>query len=200
MSYRNPLHGLDSNGDVERPEPVAPRGKTIAQMTAEIAELNTRLGWRETTNTVGEFTALLHSEISEMLEAWRVRKMAPFTTSDGKPDDVASECADVLIRLLDMCDVLRVDLPILWPKLTLDEVPGRHRGEFEHRPRFGDAVELLHWRAAQFHHGGHWRWAVELLGSLLGFCEVHEVDLEAEYERKMAYNRTRPYQHGGKVL
>lgn len=28
----------------------------------------------------------------------------------------------------------------------------------------------------------------------------HGIDLGAEYERKMAYNRTRPYRHGGKKL
>jgi NTP pyrophosphatase (non-canonical NTP hydrolase) len=31
---------------------------------------------------------------------------------------------------------------------------------------------------------------------LLDTCERRGIDLLAEYERKMAYNRTRPYKHG----
>lgn len=33
---------------------------------------------------------------------------------------------------------------------------------------------------------------------LLGDCRRWGIDLEAEYERKMAYNMTRPFRHGGK--
>ena len=31
-------------------------------------------------------------------------------------------------------------------------------------------------------------------------CARYGVDLEAEYERKIAYNRTREFRHGGKLL
>lgn len=30
------------------------------------------------------------------------------------------------------------------------------------------------------------------------FCQEHDIDLESMVEMKMAYNRTRPYLHGGK--
>jgi hypothetical protein len=33
---------------------------------------------------------------------------------------------------------------------------------------------------------------------LLDYCARFGVDLEAEYERKMAYNQTRPYRHGNR--
>jgi NTP pyrophosphatase (non-canonical NTP hydrolase) len=33
---------------------------------------------------------------------------------------------------------------------------------------------------------------------LLDDCERFDIDLEAEYERKMAFNRQREYRHGGK--
>lgn len=39
----------------------------------------------------------------------------------------------------------------------------------------------------------------DLLIRLLHYCHVHEIDLEFEYERKMAFNRTREYRHGGKA-
>ena len=45
--------------------------KTLAQMTAEIVENNTAKGWYENCATFPEAMAMLHSEVSEALEAWR---------------------------------------------------------------------------------------------------------------------------------
>lgn len=89
--------------------------------------------------TFGDAMALLHSEVSEAVEAYRDHKLEDATgVSDdlrppSKPEGVGSEFADVLIRLLDNCDRYGIDLPF-------------------------------------------------------------------EYERKMAFNRTRAFQHGGRVM
>lgn len=40
----------------------------------------------------------------------------------------------------------------------------------------------------------------DILIRLLGEADRAGVDLDAEYERKMAYNRTRGYHHGGKRI
>lgn len=99
---------------------------------AKVARVNKVKGWFDESRSVGEEIALLHSEVSEMLEQYREIGLKPRTV-DGKPDDFASEVADVYIRLLDTC----------------------------------------------YRHG---------------------INLDVEFERKIAYNWTRDYKHGGKKL
>lgn len=179
--------------------------KTLGQMTIEIRTLNTEKGWRTGDNTYGDYEALLQSEIAEMTENFRDHRLDTYTVPDGpkagKPDDVGSEAADVLIRLLDMCDVFPVRLGrVLDFDRGLDQVVPAEVPE--HFTTFTDHVNWLHKGAARIDLGA-WSAAsmvATFLSQLVAVCEKYGIHLDAEYERKMAYNWTRPYQHGGRTL
>jgi NTP pyrophosphatase (non-canonical NTP hydrolase) len=114
--------------------------RTLKDWQRAVVAINKAKGWYSQEVSFLDAMCLLHSEVSEAVEAWRNWGTEDATTQaidqgEGhalpKPEGVGSEFADILIRLLDDCD------------------------------RFG-------------------------------------IDLEAEFERKLAFNMTRSYRHGGK--
>lgn len=84
---------------------------TLDEMGDEVIAWCERKGWEpDPDRHFGTELALIHSEVSEALEAYRTRRFESYTTPEGKPDDVASEFADILIRLLHYSKVHGIDL------------------------------------------------------------------------------------------
>lgn len=73
---------------------------TIAEWQQEIHQYAKDKGWWDRERPIPELLCLLHSEISEALEAYR----------ESRQDNFREELADVAIRLLDMCEALNIDL------------------------------------------------------------------------------------------
>lgn len=103
---------------------------------AWVKHVNVTNGWYDDRRTFGDEVALLHSEVSEMLEAFRswgardmikldsgtypVDDLGPIASAElqsmrlegrlPKPEGIGSEAADVLVRLLDTCSRYDIDL------------------------------------------------------------------------------------------
>lgn len=212
-------------------------GVSLAELTADIREINVAHGWRPAgggpgDNTFGDYVALLHSEVSEALEAYRDHRLGDATqpfcadvtcsrygrvatagdcsikigrmghkTGPGKPEGVGSELADVAIRLLDMCDVFGLTPFDMDCELAdVATLPA----ETAHLVGFGDwctnlhkVISLLGDTVLKPTHG---YFAGHVLRRLATMAEHHGIDLTAEVERKIAYNRTRKFRHGGRHL
>lgn len=76
---------------------------TIYDLMRESWETSDAKGWHEGTRSFGDEIALIHSEASEALEAFRDGlPMRSITYSpERKPEGPAVELADVIIRCLD---------------------------------------------------------------------------------------------------
>lgn len=146
-------------------------GKSLAKWTAEIAEVNEQLGWNAQDVSFPEAMAMLHSEVSEALEAWRDKGTAGWeciTLHNGPP------------YLETRCERGEITYKVDGMPCTLEQlrtIPG-----IKIKPE-GVGSEFA-----------------DVLIRLLDDCRRFGIDIEKEMKRKIAYNRTREYRHGGKRI
>lgn len=141
---------------------------TIALMAAEVKTWCIEKGWWDDGRTFGDEIALIGSEGSEALEAYRVAGFDAFLSWD------------LVIGKQDGNDI---------PPVTI-------KGLSE------DGVKALTGQAP------YWGGKPEGVGSeladifvrLLHTCALHDIDLFDEWRKKMNYNWSRAYRHGGKKL
>lgn len=74
--------------------------KSINQLCQEAFETAKSKGWHDEPRETGTLLALIHSEVSEALEADR----------KGDQEGFEEELADVVIRILDLCGSRNIDL------------------------------------------------------------------------------------------
>lgn len=88
-------------------------------------------GWHESPRPFGEIVALIHSELSEALEEHRAGRGNFYLGSGGKPEGIAVEFADAIIRIADAAGELGLDLAgAVLAKLEYNRTrPYRHGGK-----------------------------------------------------------------------
>lgn len=132
------------DGEVTPFTPAEALAYGIADAQERVFAVNDANGWFESDRTVGDDIALLHSEVSEMLEAYRdhgledqTKAVEAYDFDTGtagvvvlpKPEGFGAEAADVLIRLLDTCKRRGIDLPAEFErKLTYNATRGHRHG------------------------------------------------------------------------
>lgn len=81
----------------------------LNDLVKDIHDNAVKHGWWETERELPEIIALCHSELSEALEAYRNNEPLAWNNK-GKPDGIAVEMVDCIIRILDWFGTTPLDI------------------------------------------------------------------------------------------
>lgn len=196
------------------------------ELSKEIHQNAVEHGWWDEPRTFGEIVALCHSELSEALEEYRAGRPMVWYECDvsdakcepgkyhytvhccrgcghrgQKPEGIAVELADCIIRILDWARKERVDVDY-----CIKIIKNLAEGEPEIDEKFGEFISVCHAILSTAYAGiKEERPTVQtemclVIYYIMAWAEKNNVNMYAIIREKMDYNETRPYRHGGKVL
>lgn len=110
--------------DLDKTTPIKPREKTLRELQTSVHDLACEKGWWDnydrdyddgrlvlSTDQVISKVALIHAELSEAVEeARKSNDHGMYLGEGGKPEGFVVELADAVIRTLDLCGALGLDL------------------------------------------------------------------------------------------
>lgn len=201
---------------------------SLNELAKEAHQIAVEHSWWDKEPTFGELVALMHSELSEALEEYRAGRpnvwyacresvpslpCAPTDAYDcvmlgqeencayrsDKPEGIAVELADCIIRILDWAGHDGVDLDRIFCAVKED----RLKWDMDKISHFGDFISGLHnilsmaYTDEEDNQGIYFCMVIDYIQEAL---KQSGVDLYTVMRAKMEYNRTRPYRNGGKKL
>lgn len=191
----------------------------------EVHENAVAHGWWGAEYTDAAAVALVHAEISEALEEWRANRPMVYykcrldTICNGeckhdaascvyknpKPEGIAVELIDVVLRILDTAEAWGVsfgNIEILGTVL-ISEPYKIDVAEYT----LPDLVVLLHGIVTAFKNAKAFGMGMELqhdftiaVYAIFTWLRANNVDPEALMREKHEYNKTRSFRHGGKRI
>ena len=192
---------------------------TLLELQQEIHRINVQNGWfdPEKPRVLPDDIALIHSEVSEAFEAYRDWGMEDKTeeVEEGtlaKPEGVSSELADVLVRVLDTAtrtgisgEDIQVEFDTQIRSLEYSQITEAIEGISV--MSFGSYIALLHREVGMIIAETPIPDRETVVGGLASIyftlelgCRAFEIDLIRETNRKVAFNNTRGYRHGNKLV
>ena len=193
----------------------------MAKLQNEIHKNAVEHGWWDEPRTFGDVIALCHSELSEALEAYLNGETMVWKGEAGKPEGVAVELADCIIRILDWAGHEDVDMIGIanQERNFLYLIRKTMSDEWWNKPvNFIEVVIFCHTclsHSLESYRAGEPMCFVDdendaLQGVAIGMAHCiiriqnwakhNDVDIWKIVRLKHEYNKSRPYRHGGKAL
>lgn len=170
--------------------------ESINYLIKKIHENAISHGWWEEERSRDEIFALIHSELSEALEEYRNSKPMIYYM-DGKPEGIAVELADAVIRILDYIGRKQ------------DDNHFHYHYNYQHykvnileKDSLPELVVCCHRYITEAYIAEVVEWMMfeKCIYNIQKWLESNGINLEKIIKIKHEYNKTRPYRHGGKII
>lgn len=176
----------------------------LVKFTEEVYQNAKDHGWHDTKRHFAEVYTLIHSELSEALEEYRCARGNVWYAEDGKPEGIAIEMLDAVIRIFDFMGSMGVAFTDDTIEKLADTIKMNKEGDRLHDDPFPvflcevhNCISMAYMDQLNFQ---------SAIGHLLGACSLifkwlqeEDFDTEKYLLEKHEYNKSRSYKHGGKV-